>query len=88
MSLSTDGIPTLQETLNLWNRKQELESSIEQMKMEQVGLRASVDYLKNAELKLRISLANLCYDMSNILEIAGRLADNDKTDMWQNLPKP
>ncbi len=88
MSLSTDGIPTLQETLNLWNRKQELEGSIEQMKTEQVGLRASVDYLKNAELKLRISLANLCYDMSKILEIAGKLADNDRTDMWQNLPKP
>ncbi len=88
MSLSTDGIPTLQETLNLWNRKQELEGSIEQMKTEQVGLRASVDYLKNAELKLRISLANLCYDMSKILEIAGKLADTGKTDMWQNLPKP
>ncbi len=83
-----DRTPTLEECLTLWKQKGELTTEIEDLKIEQVGLRASVDYLRHAEHRLRVSIANLCYDMSSIFEIAGTLADTEKTDTWHNLPKP
>ena len=88
MSKQIDRIPTPEECLTLWKKKEELTTNIEDLKLEQVGLSASVDYLRYAEHKLRVSIANLCYDMSNIFEIAGKLADTGKTDTWHNLPKP
>ena len=41
-----------------------------------------------AEHTLRVRISTLCYDMSQIFEIAGTLADTEKTDLWKNLPKP
>lgn len=88
MDKSIDRTPTLEECLTLWKQKGELTAEIEDLKIEQVGLRASVDYLRHAEHRLRVNIANLCYDMSNIFEIAGTLADTEKTGTWHNLPKP
>ncbi len=88
MNKSIDRTPTLEECLTLWKQKGELTADIEDLKMEQVGLRASVDYLQHAEHTLRVKIATLCYDMSEILTIAGTLADTGKTDIWHNLPKP
>lgn len=88
MNTSANTIPTLEECLTLWNQKKALTADIEHLKTERVGLQASVDYLRHAEHRLRVSIANLCYDMSNIFEIAGTLADTEKTGAWQNLPKP
>ncbi len=88
MSKPIDRTPTLEECLTLWKQKGELTTEIEDLRIEQVGLRASVDYLRHAEHRLRVSIATLCYDMSNIFEIAGTLADTEKTGTWQNLPKP
>ena len=88
MSKSIDRTPILEECLSLWKQKGELTTEIEHLKTEQVGLRASVDYLRHAEHRLRVSIARLCYDMSNIFEIAGTLTDTEKTSTWQNLPKP
>lgn len=88
MSKQIDRTPTLEECLTLWKQKGELVTETENLKTEQVSLRASVDYLRHAEHRLRVSIANLCYDMSNIFEIAGTLADTEKTGAWQNLPKP
>jgi len=88
MNKPIDRTPTLEECLTLWKQKGELATEIENLKIEQVGLRASVDYLRHSEHRLRVSIANLCYDISNIFEIAGKLADTEKTGAWQNLPKP
>lgn len=88
MTNPADRTPTLEECLALWKEKGELTTDIEDLKLEQVGLRASVDYLRHTEHRLRVSIANLCYDMSNIFEIVGTLADTAKTDTWQNLPRP
>jgi len=88
MTNPVDRTPTLEECLALWKEKGELTTDIDDLKLEQVGLRASVDYLRHTEQRLRVSIANLCYDLSNIFEIAGTLADTAKTDTWQNLPKP
>ena len=88
MNKPIDRIPKLEECLTLRKQKGELATDIEDLKLEQVGLRASVDYLRHAEHRLRVSIANLCYDMSNIFKIAGTLADTEQTGTWQNLPKP
>lgn len=88
MNTSANAIPTLEECLTLWKQKGELTTEIENLKTEQVGLRASVDYLRHAEHTLRVKIATLCYDMSEILTIVGTLADTGKTDAWHNLPKP
>ena len=88
MNTSANTIPTLEECLTLWTQKKALTADIEHLKTERVGLQASVDYLRHAEHTLRVKIATLCYDMSEILEIAGTLADTGKTDTWHNLPKP
>lgn len=88
MSKQIDRTPTLAEYLALWEQKDELTKDIENLQIEQVGLQASVDYLHHAEHALRIRIATLCYDMSEILTIAGTLADTGNTDAWHNLPKP
>ena len=88
MSKSIDRTPTLEECLTLWKQKGQLTTEIENLQIEEVGLRASVDYLRHAEHTLRVKIATLCYDMSEILTIAGTLADTGKTDAWHNLPKP
>ena len=88
MNNKIDRTPTLEECLTLWKQKGELTTDIEDLKLEQASLRASVDYLRHAEHTLRVKIATLCYDMSEILTIAGTLADTGKTDAWHNLPKP
>ncbi len=88
MSKQIDRTPTLEEYLALWEQKDELTKDIENLQIEQVSLQASVDYLRHAEHSLRIRIATLCYDMSEILTIAGTLADTGNTDAWHNLPKP
>lgn len=88
MNKPIDRTPTLEETLTLLKQKDELTKEIENLQMEQVTLQASVDYLRHAEHSLRVRIATLCYDMSEILAIAGTLADTGNTDLWQNLPKP
>ena len=87
MSKQIDRTPTLEEYLALWEQKDELTKDIENLQIEQVSLQASVDYLRHAEHSLRIRTATLCYDMSEILTIAGTLADTGNTDAWHNLPK-
>lgn len=88
MSKQIDRTPTLEEYLALWEQKDELTKDIENLQIEQVSLQASVDYLRHAEHSLRIRIATLCYDMSEILTIAGMLADTGNTGAWHNLPKP
>lgn len=87
MSKQIDRTPTLEEYLALWEQKDELTKDVENLQIEQVSLQASVDYLRHAEHSLRIRIATLCYDMSEILTIAGTLADTGNTDAWHNLPK-
>lgn len=88
MNKPIDRTPSLAEYLALWEQKDELTKDIENLQIEQVGLRASVDYLRHAEHSLRVRIATLCYDMSEILTIAGTLADTGNTDLWQHLPRP
>ena len=88
MSKQIDRTPTLEECLTLWKQKEKLLSENDLLEQEQIGLRASVDYLRHAEHSLRVRIATLCYDMSEILAIAGTLADTGNTNLWQNLPKP
>lgn len=77
--------PTLQEYLDMMKHKDELAAEGESLEIEIVGLRASVDYLRHAEHSLRVTIANLCYDMSRLLEITGKLADTEKTQLWSQI---
>lgn len=88
MNKPIDRTPTLEERLTLLRQKEELTTEIENLQIEQVTLQASVDYLRHAEHSLRVRIATLCYDMSEILAIAGTLADTGNTDLWQHLPRP
>lgn len=88
MNKPIDRTPTLEESLTLLKQKDELSKEIEMLQIEQVTLQASVDYLRHAEHSLRVRIATLRYDMSEILTIAGTLADTGNTDLWQNLPRP
>lgn len=88
MSKSINNTLTLKEYLSFREQKDNLTNEIENLQIEQVTLQASVDYLRHAEHSLRVRIATLCYDMSEILAIAGTLADTGNTDLWQNLPKP
>ncbi len=79
MSNSEIRVPTLEECLELWDRKTWLEKEIAMLEEEQVGLRAAVDYLRSTEHTLRVKSANLCYDLSALFELMGKLADAEKT---------
>lgn len=77
-----DRTPTLAECIALQQKKDALAAEIAELEIEYVGLQASVDYLRAAQYKLRIMVANLCYDMSQIFEITGIMADTERTHEW------
>ena len=77
--------PTLKEYLDMMKQRDELVAEAESLEIEIVGRRASVDYLRHAEHSLRVTIANLCYDMSRLLEITGNLADTEKTQLWPQI---
>lgn len=75
--------PTLQEYLDLMHKRDELSAEITELEIERVGLRASVSYLKEAQHKLRVSTAQLCYDLSNLFNLMGTLADTEQEHLWK-----
>ena len=75
--------PTLQEYLDLMRKRDELSAEITELEIERVGLRASVSYLKEAQHKLRVSTAQLCYDLSNRFNLMGTLADTEQEHLWK-----
>ena len=75
--------PTLQEYLDLMRKRDELSAEVTELDIERVGLLASVSYLKEARHKLRITTAQLCYDLSNIFNLMGTLADTEQEHMWK-----
>ena len=75
--------PTLQEYLDLMRKRDELSAEITELEIERVGLRASVSYLKTARHKLRITTAQLCYDLSSIFHLMGTLADTEQEHLWK-----
>lgn len=77
--------PTLKEYLDMMKQKDELAAEAESLEIEIVGRRASVDYLRHAEHRLRVSIANLCYDMSKLFEITGKLADTERTQLCDKI---
>ena len=74
--------PTLQEYLDLMRKRDELSAEITELEIECVCLRASVSYLKEAQHKLRVSTAQLCYDLSNLFNLMGMLADTEQEHLW------
>ena len=75
--------PTLQEYLDLMRKRDELSAEVTELDIERVGLLASVSYLKEARHKLRITTAQLCYDLSSIFHLMGMLADTEQEHMWK-----
>ena len=75
--------PTLQEYLDLMRKRDELSAEITELEIERVGLRASVSYLKEARHKLRITTAQLCYDLSSIFHLMGTLAVTEQEHLWK-----
>ena len=74
--------PSLRGHLELMRKKDELSAEVTALEIERVGLRASVSYLKEAQHKLRVSTAQLCYDISNLFNLMGTLADTEKEHLW------
>ena len=81
--MNDSNTPTLQEYLDLMRKKDELSAEVTELEIERVGLRASVSYLKEARHKLRITTAQLCYDLSNIFHLMGTLADTEQEHLWK-----
>ena len=81
--MNESNTPTLQEYLDLMRKKDELSAEVTELDIERVGLLASVSYLKEARHKLRITTAQLCYDLSNIFNLMGTLADTEQEHMWK-----
>lgn len=79
---NTTGTPTLEECFALYKQKDTLNAEISELELECVGLRASVAYLKETQHKLRISTAQLCYDLSNLFNLMGTLADTEQEHLW------
>ena len=75
--------PTLQEYLDLMRKRDELSAEVTELDIERVGLLASVSYLKEARHKLRITTAQLCYDLSSIFHLMGMLADTEQEHLWK-----
>ncbi len=49
--------------------------------MECVGERARIEYLKETEYNLRVTSAVLCYNLSKLYEIIGKMVDAEKTHL-------
>ena len=81
--MNESNTPTLQEYLDLMRKKDELSAEVTELDIERVGLLASVSYLKEARHKLRITTAQLCYDLSSIFHLMGMLADTEQAHMWK-----
>ena len=81
--MNESNTPTLREYLDLMHKKDELSAEVTELEIERVGLRASVSYLKEAQHKLRVSTAQLCYDFSNIFNLMGTLADTEQEHLWK-----
>ena len=81
--MNESNTPTLQEYLDLMRKRDELSAEITELEIERVGLRASVSYLKEARHKLRITTAQLCYDLSSIFHLMGTLADTEQEHLWK-----
>lgn len=80
--MNESNTPTLQEYLELIHKKDELSAEVTELEIERVGLRASVSYLKEAQHKLRVTTAQLCYDLSRIFNLMGTLADTEQEHLW------
>ncbi len=74
--------PTLQEYLDLMRKRDELSAEVTELEIERVGLRASVSYLKEAQHKLRVTTAQLCYDLGILFNLMGTLADTEQEHLW------
>ena len=75
--------PSLRGHLELMRKKDELSAEVTALEIERVGLCASVSYLKEAQHKLRVSTAQLCYDLSNLFNLMGTLADTEQEHLWK-----
>ena len=75
--------PSLRGHLELMRKKDELSAEVTALEIERVGLRASVSYLKEAQHKLRVSTAQMCYDLSNLFNLMGTLADTEQEHLWK-----
>lgn len=81
--MNESNTPTLQEYLDLMRKNDELSAEVTELEIERVGLHASVSYLKEARHKLRITTAQLCYDLSSIFHLMGTLADTEQEHLWK-----
>ena len=81
--MNESNTPTLQEYLDLMRKRDELSAEVTELDIERVGLLASVSYLKEAQHKLRISTAQLCYSLGNIFNLMGTLADTEQEHLWK-----
>ena len=70
--------PSLRGHLELMRKKDELSAEVTALEIERVGLLASVSYLKETQHKLRITTAQLCYDLSRIFHLMGTLTDAEQ----------
>ena len=75
MMRKDDRTLTIAECIELWENEGALNAKIAQLENKCARLRDNVDSLRQAEKNLCVSVANLCYNMGQILEITSILAD-------------
>ena len=85
MSASKERIPSIGEVLDLWKQRENLLEEIEELEQERIGRKAQVDYWRQAEYSIRVSTATLCYDLSKLFNIVGKMADTEVTGKWPQL---
>ena len=85
MSTSNRRIPSVGEVLDLWKQRENLLEELKELEQERIGRKAQVDYWRQAEHKIRVSTATLCYDLSQIFDIVGKMADTEVTGKWPQM---
>lgn len=69
---------TISECIELWEKEERLNDKITQLESECVGLRDNVDNLRRANQQLHINVANIIYNIGQMLEATSILIDTSK----------
>ena len=66
---------TIAECIELWEKEDALNTKIAQLESECAGLRDNVDNLRHANQQLHMNVANIFYNIGQMLEVTGTLID-------------
>ena len=75
MMRKDDRTLTIAECIELWENEAALNTKIAQLESERARLRGNVDNLRKANQQMHINVANILYNIGQMLEATGTLID-------------